>query len=177
MQKPMQKILAFLLILFLILGLNCLIHINEGLFLNLKTYGYIGTFFACLILNATVLLPSSSTAVVMSMATVYNPVIIAFLGALGSTLGEFTGFFAGYYGRTIIENSTLLNKVIRIYDKFPKLALVFFAALPLPFFDVLGIVAGSVQMKKKTFLVLCFVGKCLKMLLYAYLGAHVLKQI
>lgn len=177
MKSNVKKVLAFNLIAILIIGLNYILHINEDYFLNLKAYGYAGTFFACLLLNATVLLPSSSTAIVMSMATIYNPIVIAIVGALGTTLGEFTGYFAGYYGSSIIEHSSIINKILTVYNRFPKLAIILFAALPLPLFDILGIMAGSVKMDKKTFFIFCFIGKGLKMLLYAYIGIYTLNQV
>lgn len=172
MKKRINKIWALLLILAIIIGLNYVIHTYEDFFLNLKVYGYIGTFFACLFLNATVLLPSSSTAVVMSMATIYNPVVTALIGALGCSIGEFTGYFTGYYGSKVIERSLIVNKITTIYQKSPRLAILIFAILPLPFFDVLGILAGSVKMKKSVFFIICFIGKSIKMLIYAYLGVY-----
>lgn len=140
--------------------------------MNLKTYEYIDTFFACLFLNATVLLPSSSTAVVMSMVSIYNPIITALIGAVGSSIGEFTGYFAGYYGSSAIQNSTIVKIITSVYRKFPKLVIVLFAILPFPFFDILGILAGSVKMDKKLFFILCSIGKSIKRLLYAYLGVY-----
>ena len=177
MKSNAKKLSAFVLVLLLIIGLNYILHANETTLLNLNAYGYFGTFLACLLLNATVLLPSSSTAVVMSMATVYNPVIIAIVGALGTTLGEFTGYFAGYYGSSFIEKNPIINKILAVYNQFPKVAIVLFAALPLPLFDVLGIMAGSVKMNKRTFFILCLIGKGLKMLLYAYIGVYTYNQI
>ena len=177
MKSNASKVSAFILIFLLIIGLNYILHANEAYLLNLKAYGYVGTFLACLLLNATVLFPSSSTAVVISMATVYNPVVIALVGAFGTTLGEFTGYFAGYYGSSIVEKSLIINKILAVYNRFPKVAIILFAALPLPLFDVLGIMAGSVKMDKRTFFVLCFIGKGLKMLLYAYIGVYTYNQI
>lgn len=177
MRIGIKKVSVLMIIIFLICGLNYTIHINEKLFLNLKTYGYLGIFFACLLLNATVLLPSSSTAVVMSMATIYNPIIVAILGALGTTIGEFTGYFAGYYGRTLVEENDLFKRILNLYNKSPEIAIVIFAILPLPLFDVLGILSGSVRMNKKKFFILCFIGKTIKMMLYAYLGVYTLGQV
>lgn len=172
MKKNTNKVLIIVLIVTVIIGLNYVIHIYEKIFLNLKAYGYIGIFLACLFLNATVLMPSSSTVVVMSMASIYNPVITALIGAVGSSIGEFTGYFTGYYGCGVIKNSLIVNKIMVIYQKFPRLAILIFAILPLPFFDVLGILAGSVKMEKRIFFILCLIGKAIKMLMYAYLGVY-----
>ena len=60
MKSNAKKLSAFVLVLLLIIGLNYILHANETTLLNLKAYGYVGTFLACLLLNATVLLPSSA---------------------------------------------------------------------------------------------------------------------
>lgn len=172
MKKSKNNIWIIVLILTIAIGLNYVIHIYENFFFDLRACGYIGIFLACLFLNATVLLPSSSTVVVMSMASIYNPVITALLGAMGSSIGEFTGYFTGYYGSRVIEKNSIVNKITAIYQKFPKLAILIFAVLPLPFFDVLGILAGSVKMNKCGFFIICFIGKSIKMLIYAYLGVY-----
>ncbi|WP_302435180.1 VTT domain-containing protein [Roseburia inulinivorans] len=177
MKFSAQKISLFMLIVFLVIVLNYILHTNEEIFLNLKAYGYMGTFLACLLLNATILLPSSSTMVVMSMATIYNPIMIALVGALGTAFGEFTGYFAGYYGSAVVENNAVFHKITGIYEKSPNLAIVLFATLPLPFFDILGILAGSIKMGKKKFFLLCFIGKAVKMLVYAYIGVYTYNQI
>lgn len=177
MKTNAKRGFMFGLIFLLVIALNYILHLNEDSLWDLKEYGYIGTFLLCFFLNATVLLPSSSTAVVMSMAAVYNPIIIASIGALGATLGEFTGYFVGYYGDSIIKRTPVINKILEVYNLFPKIAIVLFAVLPFPFFDILGIMAGSVKMSKKSFFVLCFIGKGLKMLIYAYLGVYVYNKI
>ena len=143
MKFSAQKISLFMLIVFLVIVLNYILHTNEEIFLNLKAYGYMGTFLACLLLNATILLPSSSTMVVMSMATIYNPIMIALVGALGTAFGEFTGYFAGYYGSAVVENNAVFHKITGIYEKSPNLAIVLFATLPLPFSP--GIRARSIS--------------------------------
>nr|WP_302248279.1 VTT domain-containing protein [uncultured Blautia sp.] len=177
MKFSAKKISLFILIIFMVIVLNYILHTNEKFFLNLKAYGYIGTFMACLLLNATVLFPSSSTMVVMSMATIYNSVMVALIGAFGASFGEFTGYFTGYYGSAVVENSAIFDKVTGIYAKFPNFAIVLFAALPLPVFDILGIMAGSIKMEKKKFFLLCFIGKAIKMLIYAYIGVYTYNQI
>lgn len=177
MKTRLNVLFSVIIIIAFICVLNYLIQTNKELFLDLKAYGYIGTFLACLLLNSTVLLPSSSTAVVMSMATIYNPVIVGIVGALGSTFGEYTGYFAGWFGRTLVDENNLFQKILAIYNKSPELAIMLFAILPFPLFDVIGILAGSSRMKACTFFVFCLIGKTIKMLFYAFLGIYALEYI
>jgi len=50
-------------------------------------------------------------------------------------------------------------------------AILFLALVPNPLFDMAGILAGSSRMPVAKFLFFCAVGKIIKMLLFAYLGA------
>ena len=177
MNAQLRKIPMFAIVLFLIIGLNYLIRINEETFLKLERYGYIGIFLVCLFLNSTVLLPSSSTAVVMTMATIYNPLVVAVVGAFGATIGEFTGYYAGYYGRSFIKENAYLDKILSIFQKYPSIAIILFAFIPLPIFDVVGIMAGTIKMDRMRFFVLCLVGKCIKMIVYAFLGIYALDSL
>ncbi len=177
MKARLRKIPMLVIVVSLIIGLNYLIRINEETFLKLDRYGYIGIFLVCLVLNSTVLLPSSSTAVVMTMATIYNPLVVTVVGAFGATMGEFTGYYAGYYGRSFIKENAYLDKVLSIFKKFPSIAIILFAFIPLPIFDVVGIMAGSIKMGRIRFFVLCLIGKYLKMIVYAYLGIYALDSL
>ena len=177
MKASLKRIFSVIIIIAFICILNYLIQTNQELFLKLKAYGYMGTFLACILLNATVLLPSSSTAVVMSMATIYNPVIVAIVGALGTTIGEYTGYLAGWFGRALVDENKLFQKILAIYSKSPGIAIILFAILPLPLFDVLGILAGSSKMKASKFFLFCLIGKTIKMMFYAFLGIYALEYI
>lgn len=66
MKTNAKRGFMFGLIFLLVIALNYILHLNEDSLWDLKEYGHIGTFLLCFFLNATVLLPSSSTAVVMS---------------------------------------------------------------------------------------------------------------
>lgn len=157
--------------------LNYIIHTNEEYFISIEKIGYFGVFISCMLLNATVLLPSSSTAVVMTMSTIYNPIIVAFFGAFGATIGEFTGYFVGYYGQNVFNMNKRINQLTYYFDRHPSLAILIFAILPLPLFDFFGILAGGAKMSKYKFFLFCFIGKLIKMELYAWLGEYTLEYL
>jgi membrane protein YqaA with SNARE-associated domain len=50
---------------------------------------------------------------------------------------------------------------------------VLFAAVPNPFFDIVGVVAGSLSYPARRFLVACIIGNITKYLLLAFLGKTV----
>lgn len=177
MHENKKKIITVIAMILAIIILNHIIHSNEEYFINVEKIGYLGVFISCILLNATVLLPSSSTAVVMTMSTIYNPIIVAFFGALGATIGEFTGYFVGYYGQNVLNINKRIHKLTYYFDRCPSLAIIIFAILPLPLFDFFGILAGSTKMPKYKFFLFCFIGKLIKMELYAWLGEYTLEHV
>ena len=44
-----------------------------------------------------------------------------------------------------------------------------FSALPLPFFDLIGMLSGALRLRVTLFCTMCFLGKLIKMLFYVLL--------
>ena len=63
-------------------------------------YGYPGIFLVSLLANATVILPAPGLAVTFSMGAVFHPAGVAVAAASGATLGELSGYLAGFSGRS-----------------------------------------------------------------------------
>ncbi len=132
----------------------------------------LGVAVVCFLANASVLLPSSSILIVVEASLILPPLLVAVCGALGAALGEMTGFFVGKYGRGVIPER--LMKRIGIGMKGNQYAMVLlFSALPLPVFDVVGMLSGAARMNAVKFYGTCFAGKLVKMLSYVWL-AHTL---
>ena len=143
----------------------------------LAYYGYLGMFVACVAANATVFLPAPSTAVVFTFASVYPPFWVAVVGGIGATTGELFGYLAGYFGRRVIEATAIGPKVQAWFSERGAWAVGLLAFLPLPIFDVVGVMAGSSRMNVVAFVALVAMGKVLKMLIYAYLGAGLIPAL
>jgi membrane protein YqaA with SNARE-associated domain len=138
-------------------------------------FGYIGVFILCFICNATVLAPAPSLAVVVSAALALNPLFVALFGSLGTTLGEAFGYSAGYMGKNIVDVE--YNKMARWVKKYGSPVIFVFALLPLPLFDVIGVVSGYLRIRLYKFLVACFLGKFIKMTVYALGAGYFVKYI
>lgn len=129
------------------------------------TYGYIGVVVLCFICNATVFAPAPSLVVAVTAAQTLNPLGVAVLGAIGTSAGELVGFLSGHVGRNIIIKE---NRITEWVKNKGSLGVFLFAAIPLPLFDVAGIIAGYSNMKCLRFFIVCFCGKLLKMMVYVY---------
>ena len=144
---------------------------------EMKNIGYLGVFFLSLLSNSTVLLPSPGLTVIISASQFLAPGPVAVVGAIGTSMGEFTGYYLGRSVSGISEKAKKWSDFLGQRIKNTDLLIFLLALLPLPFFDVAGIYAGSRKMSPPRFFFWCFVGKLIKMLVYAFGAASLLKGI
>ena len=137
-------------------------------------YGYAGIFFACVAANSSVFLPAPSSAIVMAFGHVYAPFWVAVAGGLGAATGELVGYLAGFSGHRLIDTSERGQQLQAWMASHGPLTIFIFAFLPLPLFDLVGVMAGVLRVSLVRFLVPTVAGKVLKMLIYAYVGAGLL---
>ena len=127
----------------------------------------LGVFVICFLTNASVLLPSSSILIVVECSMLINPFLVAICGAFGAALGEMTGFSVGRYGRKAVPGK-FMKWVEERMASHKYLMVLLFSALPLPVFDIVGILSGAMKMNALKFFGICFAGKLIKMLCYVW---------
>lgn len=143
---------------------------------ELARYGYPGIFLLSILSNATVLLPAPGILFVFAMGAVFNPFWVAVAAGAGSAIGELSGYLAGFGGQMIVQNAEVYQRILKWMQNHPRIDLLMIfvlAVLPNPFFDLAGIAAGVLRIPLYRFLIVCWLGKTLKMLVIAYLGASV----
>jgi len=145
--------------------------------LGLARQGYAGVFIACFVANAGVLVPAPSTAVVMVFAKIYSPFWVAVVGGGGGACGGLISYIAGLTGRAIVDDRPRIQQLKRLVERYGVLTICTFAFLPLPFFDLVSIASGALRVPITRFLCAAVLGKVLKMMMYAYIGANLLPQI
>ena len=138
---------------------------------NVKEYGYAGLFLISILGNATIVLPVPTLVTAFVGGGVFNPILVGVISAAGATIGELTGYLAGMGGQAIIDNRELHERFERWMDRYGLFALFFLAAIPNPFFDVAGIIAGMSGIPVATYMLVVWAGKIVKFILIAYLGA------
>jgi membrane protein YqaA with SNARE-associated domain len=144
--------------------------------LNLPIYqyawlAYTVVFVVTLVANLTVLAPVPIAVIVMTVvAKEWNPALAALAAAAGGTIGELSGYYAGYAGRKIAIPNDLIgfDRDEKWIGHYGAWAIVFLAFQPLIPFDVGGIIAGAAKMPMRKFLPALFAGKLPKYLLLAY---------
>lgn len=144
--------------------------------LPLDKYAYLAylmVFVVALVANVTVMAPVPiAVSIMITVAQNWNPALAALAAALGGTLGELSGYYAGYAGRKIaIANDFVsFDRVEGWIARWGAWAIVFLAFQPVVPFDVGGLIAGAAKMPLRKFLPALFAGKFPKYLLLAYAG-------
>ncbi len=169
-----KKIRA-LLIIGSIIVFTVLITVYRDFITDFASFGYIGIFFSCFLANSTIFLPAPSSTIVFTAGAIYDPLIVALVGGLGASVGEILGYLTGWTGRTTIDINNEQHEKFKGYvDTYGMGAIFFFAFLPLPLFDLVGVAAGISKMRFINFMLPCAIGKLLKMAIYSYAGAGLL---
>lgn len=135
-------------------------------------YGYPGIFLVALLANATVFVPAPGIAVVFAMGSIFHPVGVALAAGTGGALGELSGFLAGFSGQAVIERADLYQRIAPWVAKYGGWAILVFAAIPNPFFDIAGLAAGVSRMPVWRFLLFCWIGQVIKMGMFSFAGAY-----
>jgi len=171
-EKPrLVTTLLRILVLLVVIGITVggyMIRDQVGKF---AVFGYPGIFLIVLISYATILVPVPGLAIVFAMSGVLHPLGVALAATLGGALGELSGSLAGFSGRAVTEHWHRYEKITAWVRKYGGPAIMVLAALPNPFFDVVGVAAGVLKMPIHKFFLWVLPGQLIKMLYIAYAGS------
>ena len=143
-----------------------------------QQYGYLGVFFTSLLGAMTIIFPFPYTLIIYLMGGFLDPLFVAVAGGLGSAVGEFSGYVAGYYGRKIVSDKQQrkMDYMMKLFDRYGSLGIFLFALTPLPD-DLLFIPLGIMRYKFLKAFIPCFLGKLLMSYILAYSGKHSIEFI
>jgi membrane protein YqaA with SNARE-associated domain len=144
---------------------------------EIQKYSYPGIFLLSFMAYATVFLPAPGVAVVFTMGAVFNPLIVALVAGAGAALGELTGYLVGYSSQPVVEQADVYQRMVTWLKRYGSISVLFFSAIPNPFFDLTGLAAGALKMPVYKFLFWTWIGETLKMLAFAYVGSSSLKSL
>lgn len=157
---------------------------------NLAGLGYAGVFVANLASTVTVFIPvpgltALGQILILDQGKALNPLLVGIAGGSGMALGEITAYVAGVYGGQMAAGHTLpgpqwtarlveraISIIDRLMDHYGMLTLFVLAVIPNPVFEIAGITAGAVRMPFGRFMGAVFVGKILRGIILAFLGAY-----
>ena len=155
-----------------VVGITVTVYDLRAHIRDFAAYGYPGVFLVALLANATVFLPAPGVAVVFAMGSIFHPLGVALAAGTGGALGELSGFLAGFSGQAVVERTDVYVRSHPWVEKYGGWAILAFAAIPNPFFDLAGVAAGVSKMPLWRFLIFCWLGQVIKMSLFAFGGAY-----
>jgi membrane protein YqaA with SNARE-associated domain len=177
LRKRLVPLAGLLLAIAIMVGIVCFYFQNPDIFRELRAYGYLGAFVISVILNATILLPVSNMAIIMTLgATLPSPVIVGVLGGLGAAIGELTGYIAGRSGRGLLAKISVYNRVEGWVKRWGWIAVFVLSIFPFVF-DIVGIIAGALRMPLWKFFVACWLGRTISYVFMAYMASLGFKAI
>ena len=173
--------------LWLVISLSSLIALSFGLAYLLQNLGacfhlpldelawlaYLSVFGTTLVCNLTVIAPVPiATAIMIAAATKWNPVMVSLAASIGGSLGELSGYYAGYLGKriAIAEHMGGYNRVADWMNRYGLWAIFLLAFQPVIPFDIGGLVAGAARMPLRKFLPALWAGKFPKYIILCYSG-------
>ena len=112
----------------------------------------------------------------IAAATKWDPVLISFSASIGGTIGELSGYYAGYLGKklAIAEDMPGYKRIASWTHRYGLWAIFLLAVQPILPFDIAGLVAGATKMPLRKFLTTLWIGKFIKYLLFSYFGTRLI---
>ena len=153
---------------------------------GLATTAYLVVFVTTLVSNASILVPVPifvgimiAAAKAASEVSPWGPVLIALTATSAGTLGEITGYYAGYLGKKIIitEATPGYEKLVAWMKRHGMLAVFLLSLQPILPFDIAGLISGASRIPLWKFVLPCWAGKFPKYLLGCYFGATFLSLL
>ncbi|MBM4424276.1 MAG: DedA family protein [Chloroflexi bacterium] len=167
-------------VLLLVIGITAFVYTIRDQVETLQRYGYPGLFIINTIGSATIVLPAPALAIVFAMsalkttagALVFNPFWIGIVAGLGATIGELSGYGAGFSGQAVVERTPLYQRLHDWTARYGMITIVILAIQPFPIFDLAGVAAGTLKMPLRYFILATLIGKLIKMWVVAYAAAN-----
>ena len=167
-----------MIILIVTLLIMLLIFSLRSTLVNYTHYGLLGIFLINLLSSASVVFPIPGAASIFIGGAVWNPLLVGLVSGIGTSIGELTGYMVGYGGSGIISQSK--NK-IKLWIAFKKifhqhgfLTILIIAMIPLPIFDYVGILAGSMGYSIYKYYLATLIGRTIRNYIFAVAGARIL---
>ncbi|MFC2034299.1 VTT domain-containing protein [Chloroflexota bacterium] len=169
--RGLREKVIFLLTLLLVIAITVVLFLYRDKISEFGELGYLGAFLISLVANATIILPMPGLLLLFALGSVFNPLLVGLVGAVGGSIGELSGYIAGYSGRGIVRSNNWFIRAERWMKRWGTLTIFVFSLVPLLPFDAAGMVAGVLHFPVWKFWLACFLGKALLYILITLSGA------
>ena len=133
--------------------------------------GYAAVFLLTAIGAATLILPAPAAVSVGAFAAALDNIwAVGLVGATGQMVGELGGYYIGWSGKGAIGNIKGYDRVRAWMVRHGALTLFVMAAIPNPFFDIAGMIAGATRIGLLRFVLASWPGLLIKNIAFAWAG-------
>ena len=140
------------------------------------SWGYLGVFGVVFVATASVALPIPYLLIIARAGSYLDPFAIAAVAGLAGMLGELTGYLIGRGGSGLVPHGRWYARAAWWINNYGFWCIAFFACVPNPVFDAVGVLAGTLGYSWRRFAVACFLGKFLKFLIAALVGVEIARH-
>lgn len=137
------------------------------------SWGYLGVFGVVFVATASVALPIPYLLIVARAGSFLDPFLIALVAGLAGMLGELTGYLIGIGGSGLLPHGRWYERARHWICTYGFWTITLFACVPNPFFDAIGLMAGTLRYSWWRFALACLLGKSIKFLVAALIGIEI----
>jgi membrane protein DedA with SNARE-associated domain len=144
---------------------------------DVERWGYFGLFGIVLLRSASVVFPVPAPGIIFGAGGLLDPVwgipapiAVGIVAGFAESLGEFTGYAAGYSGSPMLERQSIYRRVRGWVERRPILTVFALSFTPGPFFDVAGLAAGATRVPIRVFYPPMLIGKIIRDTIVATMG-------
>lgn len=150
---------------------SVLIFVFRDKFSIFQSWGYLGIFVLNLVSSASIFIPTFPGVVsALVGGSVFNPFLVGLAAALGASIGEMTAYLVGLGGGELIKEDRRAKKIEGWMEKHGLWVIFFLSAVPSPFFDFAGFIAGASAIPIYKFLLVVFAGKIIRYMTVSLIG-------
>ena len=130
--------------------------------------------------NASIIVPVYfHISLIMAAAKLWSPLLVALVASIAGTLGEISGYYAGYLGKKIaaVEDIPWYSRFTRWVNRYGMVAIFLFSLQPVLPVDIAGLTAGAARLPLWKFLLPCWLGRFPKYIIFCYFGLGILGSL
>lgn len=157
-------------VLFIAVAITVSLVIFREELVRFSRFGYAGLFVVGLLGSATVILPMPGLALAFAAGGTFQPLLVGLAYGTGASLGELTGYLAGYGGSVVLPEELYAARVVTALHRWGAWMIFVLAVIPNPAFDIVGIAAGALRIPVWQFLAASWAGNVIKASLIALAG-------
>jgi len=155
--------------------ISLVIYGTGGISDDISAYGYLGVFLVSLLAATVLVVPVPSIPVVFLMGAILNPFLVGLMSGIGESLGEITGYTAGFSGREALDNRQRYARIKGWMIRRGTLVLFLFSSIPNLFFKLVAVSAGAIRYPFWKYMIVIFAGKTVKGTVIALMGYWTLR--